>query len=170
MLNDAPFATAEREVFTLQKITAFSLYGEISPEEKEKEQSKLNLIPDYSKYSILVVDDNKVNVRVLCAFLKHFNVAADTAYSGMEAIEMVQKKEYDLIFMDHMMPEMDGVETTQRIRELDSENAQNVPIVACTANVVSSIKELFLQAGMNDFVPKPIQLEVLVEIMGKYLK
>ena len=170
IVDDAPFATAEREEFTLQKITAFSLYGEISPEEKEKEQSKLNLIPDYSKYSILVVDDNKVNVRVLCAFLKHFNVAADTAYSGMEAIEMVQKKEYDLIFMDHMMPEMDGVETTQRIRELDSENAQNVPIVACTANVVSSIKELFLQAGMNDFVPKPIQLEVLVEIMGKYLK
>ncbi|MCR4933147.1 MAG: response regulator [Lachnospiraceae bacterium] len=168
--NDEPFSTAERKEFTLQKITAFSLYGEATEEEREKEQSKVNLIPDYSKYSILVVDDNKVNVRVLCAFLKHFNVAADTAYSGMEAIDMVQKKEYDLIFMDHMMPEMDGVETTQRIRELDSDNAQNVPIVACTANVVSSVKELFLQAGMNDFVPKPIQLEVLMEIMAKYLK
>ena len=110
-----------------------------------------------------------VNLKVLSAFLKHFSIIADTATSGKEAIGMVKNKEYDLIFMDHMMPDMDGVETTGHIRELDIEYCQTVPIIACTANVVKGVEELFMQAGMDDFVPKPIQLEVLSEKLSKYL-
>lgn len=173
IVDSEPFAPeTEREAITVQKVTAFSLYGtakEIVVEEEKKEEKASN-IPDYSNYSLLVVDDNKVNVKVLCAFLKHFNVVADTAFSGKEAIEKVGEKQYDLIFMDHMMPEMDGVETTMNIREMDPDWVREVPIIACTANVVKGIEEMFMQAGMNDFVPKPIQLEVLQEKMAKYLK
>ena len=169
IVNNHPFAEAERETITVQKVSAFSLYGtakEVKVEEKEDDDSS---IVDYSKFNILVVDDNKVNVKVLSAFLKHFKVVADVAYSGPECLEMVKKKKYDLIFMDHMMPDMDGVETTMHIREMDDRFYHKCPIIACTANVVKGVEEVFLQAGMNDFVPKPIQLDILKEKMAKFL-
>lgn len=172
VVDKEPFAKAERSEVIVEKVTAFSLYGtakEIKVEIPDKKKEKTEDLKDYSKYSILVVDDNMVNLKVLSAFLKHFSIIADTATSGKEAIGMVKNKEYDLIFMDHMMPDMDGVETTGHIRELDIEYCQTVPIIACTANVVKGVEELFMQAGMDDFVPKPIQLEVLSEKLSKYL-
>lgn len=170
IVNNHPFAEASREAITVQKVSAFSLYGtakEVKVEEKVEDDE--SGIPDYSAFNILVVDDNKVNVKVLSAFLKHFKVVADVAYSGPECLEMVKKKKYDLIFMDHMMPDMDGVETTMHIREMDDRFYHKCPIIACTANVVKGVEEVFLQAGMNDFVPKPIQLDILREKMAKFL-
>lgn len=172
VVDNTPFASMEREEILVQKVTAFSLYGtakEVEVEPVEAKKSKKEELKDYSKFDIMVVDDNKVNLKVICAFLKHFAIEADTATSGKEAIEKVKAKKYDLIFMDHMMPEMDGVETTQIIRELDIDYCQSVPIIACTANVVKGVEELFMQAGMDDFVPKPIQLEVLSEKLAKFL-
>lgn len=172
VVDKTPFADEQRRELLVQKVTAFSLYGtakEVKVDIPDKTEDKREELTDYSKYSVLVVDDNKVNLKVLSAFLKHFSIAAETAISGKEAIEMVKSKAYDLIFMDHMMPEMDGVETTQIIRELDIDYCRTVPIIACTANVVKGVEELFIQAGMDDFVPKPIQLEVLTEKLAKYL-
>ena len=170
-INPAPFANSERKCINVKNLPAFSLYKtalDVSAEKAKTE--KPAVMSDYSKYNILVVDDNKVNVKVLSAFLKHFKVQADAALSGAEAIEMVKNKKYDLIFMDHMMPDMDGVETTKRIRSLDDRYYHDAPIIACTANVVKGVEEMFLEAGMNDFVPKPIQLEVLQEKMARFLK
>ena len=170
-INPAPFANSERKCINVKKLPAFSLYKTaVDATEEVAKPDKPQVMSDYSKYNILVVDDNKVNVKVLSAFLKHFKVQADAALSGAEAIEMVKNKKYDLIFMDHMMPDMDGVETTKRIRSLDDRYYHNAPIIACTANVVKGVEEIFLEAGMNDFVPKPIQLEVLQEKMARFLK
>ena len=170
-INPAPLANSERECINVKKLPAFSLYKtKTDVAETTARADKPSAMSDYSAYNILVVDDNKVNVKVLSAFLKHFKVQADAALSGAEAIEMVKNKKYDLIFMDHMMPDMDGVETTKRIRALDDRYYHNAPIIACTANVVKGVEDMFIEAGMNDLVPKPIQLEVLQEKMARFLK
>jgi CheY-like chemotaxis protein/HPt (histidine-containing phosphotransfer) domain-containing protein len=92
----------------------------------------------------------------------------DTAYSGKEAIGKISVHKYDVILMDHMMPELDGVETTHIIRRFHEEY-QDTPIIALTANAVEGTREMFLKEGMNDFVAKPIELRVLVSKMKQWL-
>jgi signal transduction histidine kinase/CheY-like chemotaxis protein len=118
---------------------------------------------------ILVVDDNSINLTVALGFLATHNIAADTALSGPAAIQMVQQKQYDLVFMDHMMPEMDGIEATTRIRALDGVWYKNMPIIALSANAVSGARESFLAGGMNDFISKPIDTEQLNLTLLKWL-
>lgn len=117
---------------------------------------------------ILVVDDNAINLTVAKGLLSPLEMHIDTALSGKEAIFKVTDKKYDLIFMDHMMPEMDGVEATQIIRKLPGENGQ-VPILALTANAVEGTREMFISSGMNDLVTKPIELKDIVSKLRKWL-
>ncbi|MCH5257177.1 MAG: PocR ligand-binding domain-containing protein [Lachnospiraceae bacterium] len=118
--------------------------------------------------NILIVDDNEVNLTVAEGLLKPLNMKVDKATSGMEAIDKISKIHYDVIFMDHMMPELDGVETTHIIRRLHPEY-NDVPIIALTANAVEGTKEMFCQEGMNDFVAKPIELRILVSKLRQWL-
>jgi len=120
---------------------------------------------------LLIVDDVNTNLTVATGLMSPYKMRIDTCISGAEAINMVKKNRYDIIFMDHMMPEMDGVETTQAIRSLpdDSEYYKNVPIIALTANAVSGIKEMFLQNGMNDFLEKPIKIRRLDDMLRKWI-
>ncbi|MDR1977778.1 MAG: response regulator [Synergistaceae bacterium] len=117
---------------------------------------------------VLVVDDNEINLIVASELLKQYDIQADTAQSGSEALRMMDEKKYDLIFMDHMMPEMDGIEVTGRIRAHEDWRA-DVPVVALTANAISGMKELFLSKGMNDFISKPIELDQLNKILQTWL-
>lgn len=94
----------------------------------------------------------------------------DVATSGFKAIELAKSVKYDIIFMDHMMPEMDGLETTKHIRELPGEYYKELPIVALTANAVSDARELFLANGMNDFLAKPIEMNELHRILKKFVQ
>jgi signal transduction histidine kinase/DNA-binding NarL/FixJ family response regulator/HPt (histidine-containing phosphotransfer) domain-containing protein len=119
--------------------------------------------------AVLVVDDNTINLTVAIGFLATHNIQAGTAISGMEAIRMVQEKRYDIIFMDHMMPEMDGVEATKRIRSLDGEWYRHVPIIALSANAVQGAREMFLEAGMDDFLSKPIDGNQLNTMLIRWL-
>ena len=114
---------------------------------------------------ILVVDDNLLNLNVVCGLLWLCNVTVFTAESGRQAIEMAGQNQYDLIFMDHMMPEMDGIEATKILREM----GVKVPIIALTANAVTQAKEMMLAAGMDDFLPKPILKSSLNEMLIKWL-
>ncbi len=117
---------------------------------------------------ILVVDDNAINLTVAKGLLSPLEMHIDTALSGGEAIYKIRDKKYDLIFMDHMMPEMDGVEATGIIRKLPGENGQ-VPILALTANAVEGTREMFIGGGMNDLVTKPIELKDIVSKLRKWL-
>ncbi|MDE6404510.1 MAG: PocR ligand-binding domain-containing protein [Lachnospiraceae bacterium] len=117
---------------------------------------------------ILVVDDNAINLTVAKGLLNPLEMKIDTAMSGKDAVLMVTDKRYDIIFMDHMMPEMDGVETTRVIRRLLGENGQ-VPIIALTANAVEGTAEMFISEGMNDFVTKPIEMRDMVSRLRKWL-
>ncbi len=117
---------------------------------------------------ILVVDDNEINLTVVKGLLGPLQMKIDTALSGKDAVLKVTDKRYDIIFMDHMMPKMDGVETTRVIRRLLGNNGQ-VPIIALTANAVEGTAELFISEGMNDFVTKPIEMRVIVSKLRKWL-
>ena len=118
--------------------------------------------------NVLVVDDNEFNLKVAYGLLKLFKIEAKVASSGREAINMVQQTDYDVIFMDHMMPEMDGVETSIEIRKLGGKFA-SVPIVALTANAISGVKEMFMANGFCGFISKPIDLMELDGILNQVL-
>ncbi|MDR0671103.1 MAG: response regulator [Oscillospiraceae bacterium] len=117
---------------------------------------------------ILVVDDNSINLTVALGFLSTHNIKADTALNGVEAVEKVQAEAYDLVFMDHMMPVMDGVEATVRIRALGG-RYKELPIIALTANAVGDSRELFLSSGMNDYLLKPIEALEMNKILARWL-
>ena len=117
---------------------------------------------------ILIVDDNAINLTVAEGLLKPLQMQIETALSGKQAVDMISEKMYDLIFMDHMMPELDGVETTHIIRRFHPEYA-DIPIIALTANAVSGTKELFLNEGMNDFVAKPIEMRTILSKLRTWL-
>ncbi|MCR4791941.1 MAG: response regulator [Lachnospiraceae bacterium] len=117
---------------------------------------------------ILIVDDNEVNLNIAEGLLEPLKMKITRATGGKEALELVSKNMYDLIFMDHMMPEIDGIETTRVIRRM-YKNYDEVPIIALTANVVEGTKDMFLSEGMNDYVPKPIEVHNLVNKVKKWL-
>ena len=120
------------------------------------------------KVKALVVDDNIVNLTVAQGLLEPLKAQVDGAISGKEALRLMETNKYDIIFMDHMMPEMDGIDTTRIIRKTMPEY-RDVPIIALTANAVSGAKEMFLDEGMNDFVAKPIEVRSLIEIFRRYV-
>jgi CheY-like chemotaxis protein len=99
-----------------------------------------------------------------------YGLQVDTAINGMDAIELVKKNDYNLIFMDHIMPLKDGIETTKEIRELGKKyEYDQLPIVALTANAVSGVKEMFLSNGFNDFISKPLGMQELDDILKKWI-
>jgi CheY-like chemotaxis protein/HPt (histidine-containing phosphotransfer) domain-containing protein len=118
--------------------------------------------------SILVVDDNEFNRNVASGLLNIMDIKADTADSGAKAIELVKQKEYDIVFMDHMMPEMDGIEATAAIRSIGGQY-ERLPIVALTANTIEGAREMFLANRFNDFVAKPIDPPELTRVLNRWL-
>ncbi|GHV56498.1 hypothetical protein FACS189460_1380 [Deltaproteobacteria bacterium] len=118
---------------------------------------------------LLVVDDVAVNLKVANGLLAPYRAAVELCQSGREAVELVRSKNYDLVFMDHMMPGMDGVEATRAIRDLSGEKYRSLPIVALTANAVSGMRERLLASGFSDFISKPIDVNRLEESLKRWL-
>ncbi|MCR5098843.1 MAG: response regulator [Lachnospiraceae bacterium] len=113
---------------------------------------------DLSRIRALVVDDEPMNLIVATGLFKEYNMSIDTALSGREAIFKYASNVYDLVFMDHMMPEMDGVEAMKHIRDVAVRKNRPVRIVALTANAISGAREMFLSEGFDGFIPKPINI------------
>jgi PAS domain S-box-containing protein len=116
----------------------------------------------------LLVDDIDINLEIAAYMFNSFGITPDTAKGGAESVEMTQQKNYDIIFMDHMMPGMDGIEAVKHIRSLGGNNALT-PIIALTANVVSGAKEMFLSNGFNGILSKPMDPKALAETFLRYL-
>jgi len=116
---------------------------------------------------ILVVDDIDINLTVAAVMLGIYEIVPDTACSGPEAIKLAAVNKYDIIFMDHMMPDMDGTEATAIIRE--SGLNQHTPIIALTANVIDGARDLFLKNSMNDVLPKPLEFNGLTQTLRRWL-
>lgn len=120
------------------------------------------------KARVLVVDDNAMNLKVVKNLMKLNGIVPDQVLSGMEAIEMIRRKNYDIVFLDHMMPKMDGIETLVKIKE-EHLKTDGMTIIALTANAVVGAKEIYLKAGFDDYLSKPIEVDRLEKKLAKYL-
>ena len=118
---------------------------------------------------LLLVDDNVMNLEVIKGLLGKTGAVIDAVTSGRECLELVKKKNYDLILMDHMMPDMDGIETFQKIQELRPKGSGHTPVIALTANAVSGAREEYLKHGFADYIAKPVEYKKLIETMKKFL-
>lgn len=117
----------------------------------------------------LVVDDEPMNLSVASGILRRYGMVVTTAASGPEAIELCDRSRFDLVFMDHMMPAMDGMEAMKRLRRLFEARRERVPIVALTANALSGAREMFMREGFDGFVSKPIELTELERVLKALL-
>ncbi|MBR5377473.1 MAG: response regulator, partial [Lachnospiraceae bacterium] len=170
------------------KISAVSTYGQGStfsfsfrqkiyddsacdfdPNNLRREERKAFAVPFKAPDArVLIVDDNKVNLEVAKGLLGQYGAHVYPASSGEEALDIIFREEpFDIIFMDHMMPKMDGIETTAHIRHRETD--VNVPVIALTANAIKGADRLFLDAGMNDYISKPIDLRHLAAVMERWI-
>ena len=131
----------------------------------EKEEDVLRFMAPDAK--LLIVDDHEMNLKVAKGLLEPLRVQIDTAENGKEAIDKICKKAYDIVFLDHMMPVMDGVEAVKELRKMEA--FQELPIVALSANATMEARELFKVSGFSDFVAKPIKLKELCGCIRKWL-
>lgn len=120
-------------------------------------------------YKVLVVDDNLINRKVARSFLQTYGMEITEAESGMEAIELVQRTKFDIIFMDHMMPVMDGIEAAQKIRNECGENGRQPLIIALTANAMEGVRENFLANGFQDFIAKPLDRRAVHKMLLSWI-
>ena len=122
---------------------------------------------DYTGKQILLVDDNEINNKIASNAMKEYNFTIDYALSGKECLERVKEKKYDLIFMDYMMPEMDGIETLKHLKEIEN---FDTPVVTLTADAGEKSREKFLSAGFDEYIAKPINKKVLNDVINKLIK
>ena len=148
------------------KVTNRTPMGKLDVNSIEEKKNRKKIIINAK---ILVVDDNEVNLKLISSLLLRYHTHADLAISGEQAIEKVQNETYDLIFMDHMMPEMDGVQAMQKIRELDDGKYKEIPIILLTANAIAGFREEMLNIGFEDYISKPIDIAYLEKALMKYL-
>lgn len=118
---------------------------------------------------ILLVDDNRVNRRVFCGLLKQTQIKIVDVGSGRECLDCIRQKRFDVIFLDHMMPEMDGLETMQRMREMEDNLCKDTPVVMLTANAIVGAREQYMSVGFNDFLAKPIDQTKLEHMLMHWI-
>ena len=150
----------------VQKIVDSTPIGDFKENNFEDETyNKVGFVAPKGK--ILVVDDNKLNIKVFKSLIKHTMINISEAESGYECIELLRKEKFNMVFLDHMMPGMDGIETFNAIKE--QKIATDTPIIMLTANAIIGDKEKYLEQGFNDFISKPIMLEELEQMILKYM-
>lgn len=138
-----------------------------------QEQKKNVDVENHQLYApeahVLVIDDNRMNIRVVEGLMREYGVKVSYALSGQEGINMLESKAYDLILLDHMMPEMDGIETFQHIRHKSDSYYKEIPIIALTANAIAGAREMFMKEGFNDFLAKPVESSVLARVLKRHI-
>ncbi len=164
----------EGSVFTVripQKIADSKLVGAVRINKEGEKVKKKKYEPSFTAPAarILIVDDNEMNLAVFVALLKATKVQIDRATSGNEALKLTRQKKYDCIFMDHMMPNPDGIETMQMIREDEGNPNRSVPEIALTANAVSGSIEMYLEAGFDGYLSKPVDPYELEEAVKDHI-
>lgn len=161
-------------VFTValsQKIVNSEPVGDFSDRYSEYvSQKKENAVQiNIPEASILVVDDVDMNLQVVKGMLKHTHADVDIAYSGKECLERIAAKRYDIIFLDHMMPEMDGIEVFERMKKDRSHPNTDTPVIILTANAIVGAKDIYLEKGFTDYLSKPILRSDLIDMLLRYL-
>ena len=154
-----------------QKVTAWTPLGDYEKTYKENLEERVAYKEKIyaPSVSVLAVDDNPMNLMVFTGLLKQTGINIDLANNGDEAIELTDDKHYDMIFLDHMMPRKDGIETLRDIRSRKSGQNTTTPAICLTANAIEGAKEIYLGAGFDDYLTKPIDAIALENMLIKYL-
>ena len=118
---------------------------------------------------ILVVDDVAVNLAVFKHLLKNSKMNIETAVTGAQALDMIRASDYDIVFMDYLMPEMDGIETLRKGRDEGIIDTERLPVIALTADAISGARDMFVEEGFSDYLTKPIEFNQLIAAFIKYL-
>lgn len=157
--------------FTLeQKIMSREPVGDLEQRIKDQAASySYHAMFTAPEAHLLVVDDNAVNRRVFAQLLKATQIQVDEASGGEECLELVRKKAYDLIFLDHMMPDLDGITVLHRMREWEEYPCQSTPVIALTANAVTGAREMYLSEGFENFLSKPVNPEKMEKMIMELL-
>lgn len=151
--------------FTVLSIAAV-LNGEKAFQNEERHKRYRFVAPEAK---VLVVDDNAMNLKVMARLLLPYQIKVVMALGGQEGLNKLSSMEYDCVFLDHMMPDMDGVETLHRIRQKPGAYFQTLPVIAFTANAIGGAREMFMEEGFDDFIAKPIELSVLERMLQRYI-
>ena len=161
-------------VFTLilpQKYRGTEMMGDFINKYRKAEEctykyESLFTAPDAK---VLIVDDNLMNLKVAQQLIKKTLINVTTCMRGSDALECMRHHEYDVILLDHMMPDMDGIETLKCSKNMPDNKSKNAPVIALTANAVSGAREMYLKEGFTDYISKPIEGKILEEKLAKYL-
>lgn len=157
-------------VYLMQEIIDDSPIGDFGQKSetavKQEQEYRENFTALDAK--VLAVDDNEMNLAVVKAFLKHTGIQVTTCMSGMECLEWAAKEHFDIILLDHMMPDMDGIETLERLKQSENQ-CKSVPVIALTANAIVGAKEEYLKAGFSDYLSKPIEVAEFQNMLLRYL-
>ncbi|MBD5474899.1 MAG: response regulator [Lachnospiraceae bacterium] len=135
--------------------------------QSDEQHSRYRFVAPTAK--VLVIDDNAMNLKVMARLLLPYQIKVVMALGGQEGLDKLNSMDYDCVFLDHMMPEMDGVETLHRIRQKPGPYFQTLPIIAFTANAIGGAREMFMEEGFDDFIAKPIELSVLERMLQRYI-
>lgn len=159
-------------IFTVripQRVSGHGVIGAFDPNKNNSPNKKYRESFHAPDANILVVDDIKMNVEVMRGLIKNTLLNADAAYSGEECLSLASEKKYDIIFMDHLMPVMDGVETLKRLKgDTDNPN-RDTPVIALTANVIAGAKESYMSMGFADYLSKPVKGSDLEDMLIRFL-
>lgn len=168
---NAPIQNYENAVVLRRPVYSMSIAAALNGD-----NSKLNYnrMSQYKRFTaigadVMVIDDNLINLEVIRGLLNYYKINVTVAGSGKEALKLLRNSKYDLILLDYMMPELDGIETLKLIRLNKEDYYKKIPVVALTANVVSGAKEMFLNAGFQDYIAKPIDVSKLEMVLLNYL-
>ena len=151
---------------------SFKLKLNISQMEETEEDNKRKDIDLHGRH-VLVVEDNELNSEIMCTILRDEGIIVDTAFDGQQAVDIIRNSEpvkYDLVFMDIMMPKMDGLEATREIRSIGRDDCSRLPIIAMSANAFEEDVKKSLASGMNAHLSKPLDIGRMMEVMQKYIQ
>ena len=170
LLDVVPEEVQRREMlmhsFSISKLLAIMEDRVVAPKAEDNKVKPFRA-PDIK---VLVVDDNPLNLKVAASMMKLFELNVSFAGSGMDCLKLLEQgNKYDIIFMDHMMPQMDGIETTHRIREREKGTYEHNVIIALTANAIKGVEKMFVDEGMDDYIFKPMDLASLEAILRKWI-
>ncbi len=159
-------------VYLQQGIVSDSLVGDFQERyqlamKRNRRQYRESFIAPQVK--ILVVDDTAINLLVIEQHLNKTRVQVTTCLSGNACLEMVRQERYDVILLDHMMPEMDGIETLKLLKEMEDNRCQDVPVIALTANAIVGVREMYMDKGFDDYLSKPVEGLDLEEMLRRYI-
>ena len=158
-------------ILVSQKVAGADKIGDFnekwSREQNESEIYRASFCAPEAK--VLIVDDNEMNLFVVQKLLERTQVQMTTCMSGKECLSLMQKEHYDVILLDHMMPEMDGIETLKASKEMEGNLCMNTPVIALTANAMAGVREKYLAEGFDDYLSKPIKGNALEDMLKKYI-